>query len=502
MTGTRNSGTSALDMSAAEFRSIGHQLIDRIAEFYESLPARSLTPAKSRSEIVDAIGTGSLPETGTDAGALLAEVAPLIFDNSLHNGHPRFVGYISASAAPLGALADLLAASVNANLAKWELSPVASEIEAQTVRWLAELIDYPGDCGGLMVSGGNSANLHGFIAARQAAAGWDLRREGLYGDPRRLTAYVSNDTHTWIQKAAEMCGLGATSVRWIDCDDQGRIDPAALAARIEEDRREGCQPFLVVGTAGTVGTGAIDPLRELAQFCREQQIWFHIDGAYGALAACLPEAPDDLHALGLADSVTVDPHKWLHNPIEAACILTREPDALSKAFEFRPDYYEFIDDGESGIEYYQHGLQNTRGFRALKVWLGLRAAGIDGYRASMRDDIALARLLHDIVASNPDFEARSLNLSIATFRFAPAAIRGDGEQVAGYLNALNKAIVAEVQASGRAFISNAIVNGDYLLRTCVVNFRTTDEDIRAVVGLIENIGNELDRRMRPAGLAA
>jgi len=493
---------SALNMSGEDFREIGHELIEQIAEFYDSLPQRELTAAKSPSEIRDLLGTDQLPDKGAAAGDLLKEVTPLILDNSLHNGHPRFLGYISASAAPLGALADLLAASVNSNVAIWELSPVATEIETQTIRWIADLIGYPGDCGGIMVSGGNAANFHGFVAARQAAAHWDLRKEGLYGEPRKLTAYVSKETHTWIDKAAEICGLGASSVRWIETDDQQRICMDALRRQVEIDKQNGCLPFLVVGTAGTVGTGTIDPLREMAAFCKEQGIWFHVDGAYGAPAAALPESPDDLHALTLADSVAIDPHKWLHSPIEAACVLTRNPNALRDAFDFRPDYYYFDDDTDTGIDYYQHGLQNSRGFRALKVWLGLRCAGREGYRASIREDIALARQLFESARDHPDFTARSLNLSIATFRYVPAEIANGGDAVSEYLNELNKALLGEIQKSGQVFVSNAIVNGDYLLRACVVNFRTTASDIDFVMKTIAEIGKSLDEQMRPKYLAA
>ena len=493
---------AALNMSSAEFREIGHELIEQIAEFYDSLPQRDLTAAKSPSEIRDLLGTGPLPEKGTAAGDLLKEVTPLVLDNSLHNGHPRFLGYISASAAPLGALADLLAASVNSNVAIWELSPVATEIETQTIRWIAELIGYPNDCGGIMVSGGNAANFHGFVAARQAAAHWNLRKDGLYGEPRKLTAYASKETHTWIDKAAEICGLGAASVRWIETDDRQRISMDALRRQVAIDRQKGDLPFLVVGTAGTVGTGTIDPLREMAAFCQEQGIWFHVDGAYGAPAAALSESPDDLHALTLADSVAIDPHKWLHSPIEAACVLTRNPNALRDAFDFQPDYYYFDDDTDRGIDYYQHGLQNSRGFRALKVWLGLRCAGREGYRESIREDIALARQLFDSAQVHPDLQAGSLNLSIATFRYVPAEIANDGDAVSEYLNNLNKTLLGEIQKSGQVFVSNAVVDGDYLLRACVVNFRTTSSDIDLVVKTITDIGKTLHEKMRPAYLAA
>jgi len=481
---------SALDMSPAEFRVLGHRLVEQIADFYAGLPEAPVTSGASRSTIRERIGEASLPVHGQPAAALLDEVAPLLFEHSLHNGHPRFLGYISASGAPLGALADLLAGAVNANLAKWELSPAASEIEAQAVRWLAELVGFPADGGGIMVSGGNAANIHGFLAARRAAGGPGLRKHGIGGDGPRLTAYVSAEAHTWVDKAADIAGLGADAVRWIECDNGGRLSVPALRRRIESDRRDGCLPFIVVGTAGTVASGALDPLREMVGLCREQDIWLHVDGAYGAPAACLPEAHPDLRALDLADSLALDPHKWLYSPVEAACILTRDRDALRNTFDFRPSYYHIDESADAGVDYYRQGMQNTRGFRALKVWLALRRAGLEGYQSSIREDIALARRLHDAARAHPELEARSLNLSIATFRYRPPLVDDPG-----YLDALNKAVLTAVQRSGNAFVSNAVVDGEYRLRACVVNFRTTAADIDSVIDTIVAIGRSLHEEM-------
>ena len=208
------------DMDASEFREAGYWLVDRISEFFESLPERCITPAESPNTVRRLIGDSGLPSAGTPAAALLDEAVDLCFDHALHSGHPKFLGYISSSADPLGALADLLAAAANPNLGKWDLSPVASEIEAQAVRWLAELIGFPVPCGGLMVSGGNMANFLAFIAARRNKAPWDIRDAGVYGDPRRLTAYASRETHTWIEKAADVSGIGTGAIRWIDTDSQ------------------------------------------------------------------------------------------------------------------------------------------------------------------------------------------------------------------------------------------------------------------------------------------
>ena len=307
-------------MSPDEFRRLGHQLIDDIAAFYESFGSRRLTRVAEPGDIRELLGTGELPETGEEADKLFADVAPMLFDNSLHNGHPKFLGYITSSAAPLGALADLLASALNANVGKWDLAPVASEIETQVVRWLADFIRYERDCSGIMVSGGNMANILGFIAGRTAKAPWDLRTEGNYGDERKLTAYVSKETHTWVQKAADVCGLGANSIRWIETDAEGRMRVDRLRRQIAADRDEGRLPFIVVATAGSVSTGVVDPVRELAEVCQAEDLWLHADGAYGAPAAVLDEVPDDLLSLRLADSVALDPHKWLGVPVEAGAV--------------------------------------------------------------------------------------------------------------------------------------------------------------------------------------
>lgn len=484
---------AALDMSPDEFRELGHALIDEIAAFYASFDSRALTRKASPVEIRALLGTDELPEHGTPAAELLADIAPKLFDHSLHNGHPKFLGYITSSAAPLGALADLLAAALNANLGKWDLSPMASEIEAQTVRWLAEFIGYEPECSGIMVSGGNMANILGFIAGRTTKAPWDLRAVGNYGDPRKLTAYVSAETHTWIQKAADICGLGADAIRWIDTDGEGRMRVDLLREQLAADRDEDRLPFLVCATAGSVSTGVVDPIRELAKVCSEEDLWLHADGAYGAPAAALPEVPEDLRSLELADSVALDPHKWLYSPLEAACVLTRDKDALSNAFAFYPEYYMLDADVDEGTNYYELGMQNSRGFRALKVWLGLRAVGAEVYRESIRTDIALAKQLYDLAEDHPELRAATLHLSIATFRYVPSGVNDED-----YLNDLNRKLLAEIQAGGEMYVSNAVVDDTYLLRACVVNFRTTSADIEAMADRVVDLGRRIHAELSGA----
>ncbi|MGI9329673.1 MAG: pyridoxal phosphate-dependent decarboxylase family protein [Gammaproteobacteria bacterium] len=489
---------SRLLTDSEAFRAAGHALVDQIADFYASLPERPVTAGESPAQVRALLPEGGLPATGRPAQELLTEVAPLLFDHSLHNGHPRFLAYITSSASPLGALADLLAASVNPNVGRFDVAPFATAVEQQTVSWLAELVGFPVDCGGIMVSGGNMANFLAFIAARQARTSWDVRHAGLQGDARRLTAYVSAEAHTWVDKAADVGGLGADAIRWVETDTEQRMVPDALRAQIAADRADGRLPFLVVGTAGTTGTGAIDPLPELAAIAKDAGLWFHVDGAYGAPAAALPEAPPALKALSLADSVALDPHKWLYSPLEAACVLVREAETLSAAFSFLPSYYkvdQVKDDEAPVVNFYNLGMQNSRSFRALKVWLGLRNVGRDGIIEMIRSDIALIAELHAHVQAHAEFETRSLSLSITTFRYRPTDLPDD-DQTADYLNRLNRRLLDELQGAGEAFVSNALIDDAFWLRACVVNFRTTAADMAAIPDIIARLGRQLDNAMR------
>jgi aromatic-L-amino-acid decarboxylase len=487
-----------LQMSAEEFRALGKQLVDRVAELLRSIPERPLTPNESPREVRAALGQGPLPDAGNAAAQILDQAATLLFEHSLFSAHPRSWGYIHSSAAPIGALGDFLAAALNPNVAAWSRSPIASEIEAQTVRWIAELIGYPADGGGLLVSGGNMANFVPFLAARTAKADWDIRATGLRGEGSRpLRVYCSNETHTWIHKAADLFGLGTDSIRWIGTDNQFRLDVAALRKQIQEDQAHGDLPFLVVGAAGSVSTGAIDPLPEIAALCRQHGLWFHVDGAYGAVAAALPEAGADLRGLSLADSVAVDPHKWLYAPVEAGCALVRDRQVLPRTFSYRPPYYYFPEyEGGESTNYYEYGMQNSRGFRALKVWLALRQVGRAGYVRMISDDIRLAEALYRIAQDHPELEACTQGLSITTLRYVPRDLKPGTASVEAYLNKLNRELLARLQGSGEAFLSNAILRGKFVLRACFVNFNSTLADVEALPGIVTRIGSQVDAALR------
>jgi len=493
----RSGRRAPLAMDASTFRTLGHRLVDQVAGFLESLPRDPVTHDETPSAVREALDLATpLPELGTDPAILLEQTAKRLFAHSLFNGHPRFFGYITAAPAPIGILGDFLAAAVNPNVGAWTLSPAATEIESQTIRWIAEFIGYPVNCGGLLVSGGNMANFVCFLAARKAKAGWDVREHGISPDSgRKLRIYGSVETHTWIQKAADISGLGTSSIRWIATDKKLRLDVAALRRQIEADIAAGDMPCFAVGTAGSVSTGAVDSLPEIGALCKEYGIWFHVDGAYGGFAAAIPEASDDLRALSQADSVAVDPHKWLYAPLEAGCALVRDPEALRAAFAYHPPYYHFE---ERVTNYVDYGPQNSRGFRALKVWLALKQVGAAGYRKMIAEDIHLSQAMAQAVSHHEELQLVTQDLSITTFRYVPRDLRlKEGEeQVERYLDALNSELLDRLQRRGETFVSNAVVDGRYLLRACIVNFHTAQSDVEAVPDIVVPIGRDVDAELR------
>ena len=488
-----------LEIDTATFRMLGHRLVDDLAELLQSIPQRPVTRGESPAAIRDALGLGgSLPEHGSDPGALLEAVSRQLFQHSLFNAHPRFFGYITSSPAPIGILADFLAAAVNANVGSFILAPAATEIEAETVRWIAELIGYPADCGGLLVSGGNMANIVCFLAARATKAGWNIREQGIAGGVgRTLRVYCTAETHTWISKAADITGLGTDAIRFLPVDDDLRMDVGQLRRAIESDRADGDVPLLVAATAGSVSTGTIDPLHEIGEICREHQVWFHVDGAYGGFAAAVPGAPPDLRGLAVADSIAVDPHKWLYAPVEAGCALVRRPEWLRNAFTYHPPYYRF---DELATNYVDYGPQNSRGFRALKVWLALRHVGAAGYRTMIADDIRLSERLADVVEGHPELERLTQALSITTFRYVPSDLRASigTPETERHLDVVNREVLDRVQRGGEAFVSNAVIRGRYALRACIVNFHTSRADVEALPEIIARVGRAVDAERRPA----
>jgi glutamate/tyrosine decarboxylase-like PLP-dependent enzyme len=443
------------------------------------------------------------PEDGVPVGQILSRAADLLFEHSLLNGHPKFHGYITSSAAPIGALADLLAAAINPNSGANILSPMATEIEKQTIKWLAEFIGVSPSYGGLLVSGGNMANFTAFLAARTVKAPKTIKQEGI-SSTMKLAVYCPATTHTWIEKAATLFGLGLNSIRWIKTDRTNRMDNELLEETIISDLKNGFKPIMVVGTAGDVSTGQVDDLKGVAKICRQYDLWFHIDGAYGAPAAIVPELKNLFEGIAEADSIALDPHKWLYAPLEAGCTLVKNPNHLIETYSSHPVYYNFsADDAPDTLNYYEYGFQNSRGFRALKVWAALQQMGRSGYIQSISEDIRLSKLLFQLADEHDELEAVTQNLSIATFRFVPQRVN-DAQITDEILNKLNQSLVNNLQKQGRVFLSNAVIGDKYCLRSCIVNFRTTEKDIHEIIEIVVAEGRGICKDIehvsfRPAG---
>ena len=492
-----NKRENSIEIKKTEFQKIGYELIDTISDFFDEISEKPVTTSKSPKELQKALGNLSLPENGVAAEKLLSSTSKLLFDHSLFNGHPKFFGFITSSAAPIGALADLLASSVNANVGGQILSPIATEIEKQTIKWLAEFIGVSPNYGGVLVSGGNMANFTAFLAARTAKAPKNIKEDGLSNSSKQLISYCSKSTHTWIDKAAILFGHGTKSIRWIPTDASNKMDNNILGQTIIKDIKDGHQPFMVVGTAGDVSTGVVDNLKAIAVICKAHDLWFHIDGAYGIPAAVIPEQKELFIGVKEADSIALDPHKWLYSPLEAGCTLVKNPKHLIDTYSSHPEYYNFslTEEGES-LNYFEYGLQNSRGFRALKVWLALQQIGRSGYVKLIREDIELSKYFYDLAGKHKELEPITQNLSIATLRYVPENFEEIDEKREAYLSTLNEELLNELQKGGEMFLSNAIVVEKYCLRTCIVNFRTTKKDIEECIEIIVKEGRKMHQKLQ------
>ena len=492
----RSNGEAPIEISGNEFKRIGYLLIDRIADFLDTIEKRNVTPGELPQQLQKILGNSPLPEEGEQVEDIVARASELLLNHSLFNGHPKFLGYITASAAPIGALADLLAASINPNVGAQILSPISTEIEKQTVKWLAEFIGVSTDYGGILVSGGNMANFTAFLAGRTAKASDGIKEYGIAKENAKLVVYCSKTTHTWIEKAAVLFGLGSKAIRWIRTDSSNKMDIEALEEAIKEDLKNGGKPIMVVGTAGDVSTGVVDNLRGISVVCKKYDLWFHVDGAYGIPAAVLPELKAMFDGIAEADSIALDPHKWLYSPLEAGCTLVKNPQYLIDTFSTHPAYYNFKSEEGSDQNFYEYGLQNSRGFRALKVWLTLQQAGRNGFIQMIRKNIELSEYFFELADKHRELEAITRNLSITTLRYVPSNHKlppGDRES---YLNALNEALLNDLQQGGQVFLSNAIVQDKYCLRACIVNFRTSRKDMEEILKIIVREGKKNDRKLR------
>jgi len=443
-----------------------------------------------------------VPEEPLSEDELFEYLRQVVFDWSMYPGHPRFMAYISGAGTVPGGPADLWVAGLNMNAGGWRLAPSATEIELALIRWFAEQVGLPASAGGLMVSGGAMANFVALKAARDVKAPWDVRNQGVSaGPPLRL--YASDEVHVVTDRAADMLGLGIDSVRKVPVDGAYRVRTDLLGEAIEEDRAAGFHPMAVVASAGTVATGAIDPLDQIADLCEGLGLWFHVDAAYGGPAVLAEDLRLQFVGIERADSIAFDPHKWLYTPHSGGCVLVRDSSVLVMSFAAPAAYvYEDKELSGHGIDLGMMGPQFSRGFQAFKVWVSLLAHGRKAYARRIAHDAELARYMGARVEARPEFElATPVSLSICCFRYVPPGL-GESSDRDEYLNQLNQRLMTEIQLDGRAFLSNAVLDGRFVLRACIVNFRTEANDVDALLDVAAELGAGLDAELRPKPLRA
>lgn len=486
---TRHSiiGGAGLDSDLETFKGELREAAKLVLRLHERLDQARVTPAKSRAQITSLFDE-PLPQEPQPMADILRQVEEDIYANSTLNISPRFFGYINASGTQAAVLGDLLASAVNQLCAKWHFSPAASEVERRVIRWMAEFIGFPTDAGGALLSGGSAGNMVGLAAARTRMAPFDAAAQGMRGGPP-LTVYASREGHASIEKSMALLGMGHEQLRKIAVRDDFTIDLAALEAQVAADRRAGFVPICVVGNAGTTNTGAVDPLNALAEFCRTENLWFHVDAAYGGPAARTEAAGRFFHGLERADSVVVNPHKWMYVPVEASCILVRDPSALRDTFHITADYLreDRAAPDDTPIDFKDYSPQLSRSFRALKVWMTFKAYGARKLRAAVEHNIDTMRYLADRIDRSPDFvRLAPVPLSVVCFQYRTpdASVYGDDD----YLNALNTRLCEALERDGRVFLWGTTINGKKALRACTVNHRVRREDVDFLLEVIRELG--------------
>jgi glutamate/tyrosine decarboxylase-like PLP-dependent enzyme len=496
--------SESLDITDKEIRELSTQAVALVLDYFARISDLPVFPDTTAEKIREQLPT-TLPIEGQPLEELIKDCRTVI-NASRHNGHPRFFGYVASPSTPVGAFADLIASALNSNLTSWRSSPAATEVERTVVRWLGSMIGYSEDARGLLTSGGSMANLNALFIAHRVKAKDETSRKGLWNAGQPMTVYASEQVHLSIPKAADVLGLGREQVRLLKTDERFRLDVRSLRERLSSDINKGFRPFCVVANAGTVNTGAVDPLNEIAEVALEFGLWLHVDGAYGALSALDETKRAHFNGIERADSVSLDPHKWLYAPVDCGCLLFRDERSVRQVFsQGEADYIRIHEErDDESFAFWDYGIELSRRFRALKIWLMLRYYGMRRVAAAISKDNALAALLAERVNASEDFELLApVELSICCFRYVPPIIReklaaavDDDERarINVRLDELNARIMHSVQRGGRAYLSNATLRGRYALRACITNFRTTSDDILKTLDTVRDAASDLNRR--------
>jgi glutamate/tyrosine decarboxylase-like PLP-dependent enzyme len=491
------------DLTSDEFRDLGYRVIDEIADYLSSIGEVAVFAAKTPEEVAAAFDE-PLPEGGQRPQEILDTWSAKILPNATHLGSPRYFGFVNGSGTQMAILADALAAAVNMNVGGWKASPAATEIERRVLAWLAEAIGYPVDTGGLITSGGMMANFTALHTALRNTAPFDTTPHGLQDNQRtgRFTVYTSDhEGHVSLVRVVDMMNLGRDALRRVPSREDLTIDPDALRKMIERDKANGDIPFCVVAQVGSINVGVIDPLDEIADVCDRFGLWLHADGACGAVGAMLAEKRQLYAGLNRADSVTLDPHKWLYIPYECGCVLIRDPEKQARAFSMHASYLRgTLPDKHQGYDFFENGPQMSRGFRAFKLWMTIKHYGLSGYRKLLSQNVRCAERLHQLVSQDPDFEVlQQPVINIYSFRFRPRRLHS-GTKADQLTNMLNQEIADAIQRSGVAFIMTTKVRGQVVLRLSICSHRTTLDDIEHVFSTLQRLGRDLsEKHVAPVG---
>jgi aromatic-L-amino-acid/L-tryptophan decarboxylase len=469
-----------LNPSNDEIRVWGESALQVAGSYLSDLRERKVYRAMTAGEIRNRLDS-TLPMDGSDFESLLQIFRETIIPFSRHNAHPRMFGYVQSPGTPLAALADFLASTLNANLTAWRSAPAAVELERLTIDWIRQILGFGAEAGGLLTSGGSMANLSALATARTAQD----RSSG-----RSLRIYASGETHFSIAKAAGLLGIGQENVCHIPADEHFKISLEALVAQISADLAAGHQPFCVVANAGTVNTGAVDPLRAIREIADRHHLWMHVDGSYGAFAILAPSARDSLSGIDQADSVALDPHKWLYLPVDVGCVIYRDASRARAAFAHDAEYTRVIGGGaDETFAFWDYGPELSRRFRALKVWMLLKGVGLRSLGQAIEQNLACARHLESLVRSSDDFEmAAPLGLSIFCFRHLPVRLRNASPPT---VDAWNERLLVALQQDGSSYLSNTTLRARFALRGCVLNYHTTLRDMEVVLEDLRRVGHSI-----------
>lgn len=469
-----------LNPSNDEIRVWGESALQLVSSYLSELRERKVYRALTAAEIRDRLDS-ALPIDGSDFESLLQVFRETIIPFTRQNAHPRMFGYVQSPGTPLAALADFLASTLNANLTAWRSAPAPVELERLTIDWVRQILGFDASAGGLLTSGGSMANLSALATARAT-------QDRSSGSTLRI--YASSETHFSIAKAAGLLGIGQENVCHVAVDEHFRISLNALVGQITADLAAGHQPFCVVANAGTVNTGAVDALREIREIATQHQLWMHVDGSYGAFAILAPSAKESLAGIEQADSVALDPHKWLYLPVDVGCVIYRDPSRARAAFAHDAEYTRVIGGGaDEAFAFWDYGPELSRRFRALKVWMLLKGVGLRSLGETIEQNLACARHLESLVQASDDFEmAAPVGLSIFCFRHLPEMLRNASAQT---VDAWNERLLLALQHDGSSYLSNTTLAGRFALRGCVLNYHTTLRDMEILLDDLRRVGRTI-----------